>query len=225
MSVENSKFVSEDETLVAQILEGNEHAVNKMVNKHYQWLLTTTQIKFPKLQSHQDVVHDAFILVIEKIKQQKIKDPSKFKAFLRTIAINTAHQYYRKDQRFHSSLSEEMMQQIDSQVTSQSVQYDWDNQVQLAKKMIEELAMERDQTILKLHYFEGMSKPEVCNTLNLSVTHFDRVISRARNRLKALIQAHQCKKSSEESQQAQRFNQQGLAVVGATLLSLMEFLK
>ena len=58
----------------------------------------------------------------------------------------------------------------------------------LVVQLIEEMKIERDRNILKYHYFYEYDKSKICNMLELTPEHFDRVLHRARNRLKQLIQ-------------------------------------
>ncbi|MEX2326320.1 MAG: sigma-70 family RNA polymerase sigma factor, partial [Pseudomonadales bacterium] len=52
---------------------------------------------------------------------------------------------------------------------------------------IENLSVDRDRDILQRHYLQEQSKREICDALLLDVDLYDKVICRARQRLKASI--------------------------------------
>ena len=54
---------------------------------------------------------------------------------------------------------------------------------------IDGLNLERDRQILLRFYMQEQTKDEICDALLLDKDHFDRVISRARKRLRERIQA------------------------------------
>ena len=55
-----------------------------------------------------------------------------------------------------------------------------------------ELSVERDRQLLSAYFFEGKGKEELCNELDLSTEHFDKVLHRAKTRLKQAL-ALKCK--------------------------------
>jgi len=55
-------------------------------------------------------------------------------------------------------------------------------------QLLDELSIERDKDILRSFYLEEQEKQAICERLNLTSAHFDRVLFRARNRLKELIE-------------------------------------
>lgn len=58
--------------------------------------------------------------------------------------------------------------------------------VKTIESLLQESPIERDKQILKRKYLLEEPKFLICGSLNLSLAHFDRVIWRARNRLKGI---------------------------------------
>jgi hypothetical protein len=54
--------------------------------------------------------------------------------------------------------------------------------------LLEELPAERDRQLLMRFYLDGTDKQVLCRELGLSPKHFDRVLLRARTRLRAIIE-------------------------------------
>jgi DNA-directed RNA polymerase specialized sigma24 family protein len=95
--------------------------------------------------------------------------------------------YLRKDKKFKSSIDQELLDSIEHAQEEVLTQMIWDDKVNLIKQVMEELSQQRDKEILTRFYFESEGKVSICSDLDLTSAHFDRVIFRAKQRLKALI--------------------------------------
>lgn len=60
--------------------------------------------------------------------------------------------------------------------------------LELVTDLIDSLKTERDVLLLKYYYLYQKEKTEICSLLQLTPDHFDKVIYRAKNRLKDKIQ-------------------------------------
>jgi DNA-directed RNA polymerase specialized sigma24 family protein len=54
--------------------------------------------------------------------------------------------------------------------------------------LLEELPTQRDRMVLVRFYLDGVDKQQLCRELGLSPKHFDRVLMRARTRLRSIIE-------------------------------------
>ena len=59
-------------------------------------------------------------------------------------------------------------------------------------QVMSELSVERDRQLLSAYFFEGKDKEDLCKELDLSTEHFDKVLHRAKTRLKQAL-ALKCK--------------------------------
>ena len=59
---------------------------------------------------------------------------------------------------------------------------------QAVMALLDELPTERDREILVRFYLDGTDKQQLCQELGLSPKHFDRVLMRARSRLRTIIE-------------------------------------
>ena len=60
---------------------------------------------------------------------------------------------------------------------------------ELALAVVDELSTERDRALIRAYYIDGSSKAELMRTLGLTADLFDRVISRARLRMRERLLA------------------------------------
>ena len=137
----------------------------------------------------EDLAHDALIAVIKKLEQGAIKDRNKLSSYI----FSTARYLYYGAMRRHGSKVELMgaMEDFESLVPVQEEVIESDWQAKSVRRSIESLPKERDRDILLRSYFNDQAKHEICEALLLSNSHYDRVISRARQRLKQITLATQ----------------------------------
>lgn len=176
--------------LARRIMSGDAGAENEFVRLNHAWLLFIIRRQFARSCHHEDILHDAFMVVLGKLQRSKIKTPESILVYLRSTAINIGYEYMKKDKKYASAVNQDLIEVIaDAQDTLLS-QMVWDDKVHFVKQVINELGQERDQEILLQFYFEGVSKVRICQNMSLKSAHFDRVIYRAKERLKILINDH-----------------------------------
>ncbi len=173
--------------LAEKITQGDRHASNEFVQINYRWLLFIIRKKFSQSNNHEDIVQDSFMLVINKLQQGKIRKTQAILGFLRTTAINIGFEYLRKDKKFTSAIDQEYLDVIEDAKEDILSTIIWNDKVKYVKQVMSELKVKRDKDILTKFYFEDQSKTNICKTLELSSEHFDRVLYRAKQRLKQLI--------------------------------------
>jgi hypothetical protein len=54
--------------------------------------------------------------------------------------------------------------------------------------LLDELPTERDRRLLIRFYIDGVDKQQLCRELGLTPNHFDRVLLRARSRLRTIVE-------------------------------------
>jgi RNA polymerase sigma-70 factor, ECF subfamily len=58
------------------------------------------------------------------------------------------------------------------------------------RRIVTELPIPRDREVVRRFYLEEHGKAEICADLGLSPLHFDKIVFRARRRLRRLFEAH-----------------------------------
>ncbi|WP_223789508.1 RNA polymerase sigma factor [Marinicella meishanensis] len=177
--------------LARGIMAGDQQSSSQFVNLHYRWLLFIVRKKFARVSGHEDIVQDSFLVVITKLQQGQVSNPDTIRAFLRTTAINIGYEYLRKDKKYASAVDQDSLEVFADARSDVLSSLEWDEGIKLVKQVMTELPTERDRQILTQFYFEDRDKPDICETLDLSSAHFDRVLYRAKQRLKELMQKHQ----------------------------------
>ncbi len=181
----NSKIAEE---LAIKIISGDAQASNEFVRLNYSWLLFIIRRKFFKSNNHEDILQDSFILVLNKLQQGQVHNPKTILAYLRTTAINIGFEYLRKDKKFTSAVDQEMLGIIEGSEINILSQLIWDDKIKYVQLVMDELRKQRDKDILMDFYFNDLDKPTICKKLELTSDHFDKVLFRAKQRLKLLIE-------------------------------------
>ena len=176
------------ECLVTQVAKGDKLAEQQLVSRYWRGLYFILHRRTNDPELAADLSQDTFIVVINKARNGEINNPAAVVSFIRQTGINLMIAHYRKESRQATDPNSEM----DSLVVDvkpglfQTIQSE--QTFQLVLQLIEEMKVERDREILKAYFLYEQDKANICETLKLSSEHFDRVLHRARSRLKQLFE-------------------------------------
>jgi RNA polymerase sigma-70 factor (ECF subfamily) len=134
-----------------------------------------------------DILQDAAVTTLEKLRSGEIARPENLGGYLYRVALNHLRNHRRKDRSAVSSA--DALEELPSADNDE----DWGNiggrqWASSARRMLEEMPVARDREILVRFYLEDEDKASICQELQLSEDHFNRVIFRARNRFRELIE-------------------------------------
>lgn len=175
--------------LAARILQGDATAEHELVTRYARpvRLVLLKHTGNPQLAS--DLAQDTFVIAIQKLRAGEIRNPGSLGGFLRQTAINLSIEHYRRDKRY--------LRQDDGIIELQAPLGDTQAEHmdrRLARKMLEnamaQLAQPRDREILHRFYLLEEDKTVICSALELSAAHFDRVLYRAKQRMRELLNNH-----------------------------------
>ena len=175
------------EAIVAGINKGDRNAETAMVKKYSGTLLYILEKRTQDKEKAKDLRQEALLVVLQKLRKESITDPSKLAAYLQNTAINLHIGEVRKEIRRQTTADTDTVSIIADSREDHFSELVQDRVKFAVRQVINELKNERDRKILILYYVEEKEKPEICEELELSIRHFDRVISRARSRFKALV--------------------------------------
>jgi RNA polymerase sigma-70 factor (ECF subfamily) len=176
------------ESIVAAIYQGDRNAEEALVRKYGRALSYILDRRTGDKERAADLQQETFLIVIQKLRNKPLEDPSKLAAYLQSTAVNLYIGEIRKESRRKTSPDSTLIDAIAR--STEDVYQDLLRQQagSATRQMLDELNNERDREILKLYYLDDKDKTEICDELDLSHRHFDRVISRARLRFKSLIE-------------------------------------
>ena len=137
-----------------------------------------------------DLHQEAFRLVLEKVRAGELRQPDKLPAFIRQLARNLFIAEYRQNLKRPIVGGDEVLAvSPDSAPGPLKRLLDKENAA-IVRRLLAELEPPRDREILMRFFVAEHSKEAICADLRLSRLHFNRVLYRARQRLKVLLARH-----------------------------------
>ena len=178
--------MDEPAVLVTQIANGNKAAEQALLSHFSRPLYSIVAYKCDDPALAQDIVQETLLVVIQKARASEIDNPEAIAGFVRRVAENLLIATFRKTKRQRTDCSDEMdlhshtSNRTESQVSSEKL-------LETVTQVMSELSVERDRLLLSAYFFEGKDKEELCKDLDLSTEHFDKVLHRAKSRLKQAL--------------------------------------
>jgi len=184
--------VDEIERIVAAALCGDRAAESRMLVALRPGVLAVLRFgAFHRWIDAEDLTQETLHIVVERLRARTIDDPRKVFAFAaataRNLALNQARKVLRQQTVVDSELVDELAQNLEMEQSDLS---DADDRhlAQAVMTLLDELPTQRDRQLLVRFYLEGIDKQQLCHELGLSPKHFDRVLMRARSRLRTIIE-------------------------------------
>jgi RNA polymerase sigma factor (sigma-70 family) len=182
----------EIEQIVAAALTGDRQAETRMLVVLRPGVLAVLRFgAFHRWVDAEDLTQETLHIVVERVRAGTIEDPRRVFSFAastaRNLALNAARKALRQQTVVDSELVDELAQNLEMEQGELS---DSDDRhlAEAVVAMLEELPTERDRQMLTRFYLDGVDKQQLCRELGLSPKHFDRVLMRARSRLRTIIE-------------------------------------
>lgn len=136
-----------------------------------------------------DLCNEAFRIVLDRLRQQPLDDPSRVGSYLAQTARNLVMAHRRKEERqrtltgHQTTLEAQGVADGDPEWILQSR-----SRAAAVRKVLEEIPQVRDREVLVRVYLYDQDKDQVCRELGIGADHYKRVVHRARERFRALIE-------------------------------------
>ena len=137
-------------------------------------------------QLAEDLCQDTFIIALQKLRAGKVYKPEGLAGFLRQVAVNLSIEHYRKEKRYVTQ--EDGIISLRTPHTDKKAEMiDHGYATKVLQETLAQLSKSRDREILHRFYLLDEDKSQICRALDLSASHFDRVLYRAKQRMRQLI--------------------------------------
>jgi RNA polymerase sigma factor (sigma-70 family) len=134
----------------------------------------------------QELLQDVLLNCLSAIRAGRVHSIQSLPAYAREVARNAAFGYTRRDRV--SSTSESLDSSYWADAVKSPLELCETCELQtLASSILENLSA-RDQALIRGFYIQGKSKIELLAQFDLNADHFDKVLSRARLRMRELMQ-------------------------------------
>jgi RNA polymerase sigma-70 factor (ECF subfamily) len=165
-----------------RIFSGDRSAETVLVNRYSSTLFRSVTKEMPGQPDRaRDIVQETFISALARLRTTLIAD-SDIYDLLETTASRISASDERRSRR---TISEIESAATPSTTPSDSIEFS--ELVEMIGSLLEELPMQRDRDLLTRYLVHGDDKADIVKEYGLSSEHFDRILHRARVRLKNLL--------------------------------------
>lgn len=137
-----------------------------------------------------DIFQDTFAVVLTRLRSSPLDAPERLPAFAHQTATNLALGAFRRDSRRRTHADSDALDNVADPGGNPYLALSRDQQRSAIHRLIAEMTVPRDRQLLLRYYLDEVDKASLCAELDLSPDHFDRVLHRARGRLRELLLAH-----------------------------------
>ncbi len=169
-----------DQQLIDRTLKGELTAFDQLVTK-YQTMISRSLYRFcPHRSDLEDLVQDTFFKAFRNLAKRKPEAP--FEYWLKRIAYNTGHDYFRKSKRTPVlSSSVDLDDYIETQETSHQQQ-----STEIVQLLLSHLKPD-DRMLLTLQYLEEQTLQDIADTTGWSLSKTKVKSFRAKKQLRKLL--------------------------------------
>ena len=167
-----------DKTAEARFVSEHQSAVRVLVRRHTR----------PNEPMVEDFVQDVLYHVLEKLRAGELRDAAALPAYLRQAVVHATTAEYRRRGSRGEPVSSEVLEQVPAEHSDPAERLRTQRLAAHVRSLLAELPVARDRTVLVRFYLEEHDKDEICADLGIDPDHFRRVVFRARERLRELIE-------------------------------------
>jgi RNA polymerase sigma-70 factor (ECF subfamily) len=162
-------------------------AVEGLIAKHYTGLRLLIQRRTGDAEIAADILNQAACTAWEKWQSGQVRRPEEIGGYIFQVAMNLLRNRRRKVvERADRHVDSEVLGQLSSDAPDGWLEKKIAVRV---KRALQELPSRRDREILVRFYLKEEEKDAICRDLALEADQFDKVLHRARGRLKELLEA------------------------------------
>lgn len=165
------KDVKSDAQLISLYKGGNESAFHELLNRHKSKVYTTAYLIVKDKYIAEDLLQEAFIKAIKRIKSGTYNEEGKFAPWISRIVHNLAIDHFRKQKRYPTIVMEDgtpVFNTIEfTEESIESVQIRDETHAKL-RELIQTLP-EAQKEVLMMRHYADMSFQEIADTTGVSI--------------------------------------------------------
>lgn len=170
--------------LVARIAAGDRAAEAHFIATYLRGVRALVRRRCrPNDPSVEDLVQDVLSRVLERLRAGAIRDAAALPAYVQAAIAYATNAEYRTRRPAEGIEAIADLPASDNPAE----QLDSSRRAAILRNLLALLPVPRDREILVRFYLEEQDKDEVCRSLGIETSHFHRVVFRARERLRQLL--------------------------------------
>lgn len=144
--------------------------------------------ELPDQAMAEDLCHDAFRIVLERLARRPLEDPTRLDAYLaQTARYLAAEQRKRNARRQTFTGQPAALEAAADPAADHDLAVQREQQARAVREVLEQMRHPRDREILVRVYLHDQDKLQVCRELGINEGHYKRVLHRARERFAVLL--------------------------------------
>ncbi len=177
-----------DVQLVARIRAGDPDAEAELYRRYCESVRTMLRYRTRKAEIAEELCNDTFIILLKKLRHDGLEEPGKLSSFVHRTAHYVFLDWVRPKigRREIEASDPDLLKRLHGQVDTPHDHEQHSRALRAITSLLSGLAP-RDRDVLDRFYLLDHDKTRICKELDLSPANFDRVISRARIRLRELL--------------------------------------
>lgn len=136
-------------------------------------------------QVAQDILQDAIVTTLQKLDAGEIADREQIPGYIYRVALNHIRNFTRRDRAL--APSDELADVADEATPKPGPALHAERCAAIVRDVLRDIGSSRDREILVRFYLDDEDKASICRDLHVPESQFNRVVFRARERLKLLF--------------------------------------
>lgn len=162
-------------------------SVTAQLQRQYAGLLILIRAKTRDQPLARDILNQACVTALEHLEANRISDTSQIAAYVYKVAMNHLRNHWRKmDERGDLRATAGALEAIAGDGCE--AQFDQARLVDMARLLLRSLPTARDREIIVRFHLDEEDKASICRAMRLTPLQFDKVLFRARQRLRAILE-------------------------------------
>ncbi len=174
--------------LVTRIRSGSRDAEDALVRRYGPGLLYLLKRRTRDPELALDLRQDTFRVAIEKLRKSPLEEPEHLAAYLRAVALNLFIAQRRKDTRRATTADSDAIETVADERGGPFENVSREQVRAAVGTLLRELGTPRDREILTRLYINEDDKDAICAALGVDSAHFNRVLFRAKQRFRELLE-------------------------------------
>jgi len=179
---------ADGERLARAIAAGDRRAEHDLVERFQRGVRIILRRAGASPAALDDLEQEVFRLAIVRLREGALQDPARLAGFMAGIARNVGLRSVRERVRHPAAGAGVAVQDSPAERDDPLGELLGREQATLVRQVLDELGGERDREVLRRLYLLGEPRERICAALGLAPRQLDHVLSRARQRYRALYQ-------------------------------------
>jgi len=174
--------------LVQRIKNGDHVAEAEMIARYSRGLRFLLRRRTRDGELSEDFLQETWAIALVKLRDGGIDQPGRLAGYLCGIANHLAAGETRRVKRQRTAVNSDIVELIPDDKSNPYRHTSRAEVCQQVRNLLNDLHKQRDREILERFYVREEDKDSICNDLDVDSQHFNRVLFRARQRLKAALE-------------------------------------